>query len=132
VARAESTMSGKRLEEMSHEELIRELSKLQAAGRRLEQIGGEADRERLIHELLVHQVELEMQYRELQETQGRLEATTERYADLYDFAPVGYCTLTLDGTIREINLTGATLLGAPRDRLVGQPFASVAPLRDRR
>jgi PAS domain S-box-containing protein len=62
----------------------------------------------------------------------RLEEATSRYADLYDFAPVGYCTLDPEGGIQEINLTAATLLGAPRESLIGRPFSTAAPLEDTR
>jgi PAS domain S-box-containing protein len=85
-----------------------------------------------IQDQLGKQVELEMQNRELRETQERLEEATLRYADLYDFAPVGYCTLAPEGHIREINLTGAALLGTPREQLLGKSFPSVSPLEDRR
>jgi len=118
------------LEEMSKEELVRELEKQQTAARRSAARRAEPNLERLLHELEVHQVELEMQNRELREAHGRLEEAMIRYADLYDFAPVGYCTLDAAGTIREINLTGAALLGAPRLELEGRPFASAARLRE--
>src|SRR5687767_7912510 len=91
---------------MSKDELIRELKKLEA-GRPSAEGADASSRERLIHELHVHQVELEMQNRELREAQEHLEASRARYADLYDFAPVGYCTLGPEGEIREINLAGA-------------------------
>lgn len=124
-------MTLKRLEEMSKEELIAELRKLTAAESRCAATAGQADREGLLHNLHVHQVELEMQNRELREAQERLEAVSSRYADLYDFAPVGYLTLGPQGNIREINLTGAALLGAPRERLVGSLFQAVAPIKDK-
>jgi PAS domain S-box-containing protein len=76
----------------------------------------------LVHDLQVHQVELEMQNRELRETQALLEESRGRYADLYDFAPVAYCTVDFDGTLREINLPGAAMLGAQRRYLLGKPF----------
>ncbi len=72
-----------------------------------------------------------MQNRELREAQELLEESRSRYADLYDFAPVGYCTLDRDGRIDEINLAGAALLGAPRQALIDRPFLSVAPIQDR-
>jgi PAS domain-containing protein len=62
---------------------------------------------RLLHELQVHQVELEMQNTELQEARDRMEAMVEKYTDLYDFAPVGYFSLDEQGCILEVNLTGA-------------------------
>ena len=61
----------------------------------------ETDSLRLIHELEVHQIELEMQNEELVQARAEAEAVHHQYADLYDFAPVGYFTLTRDGTIHE-------------------------------
>lgn len=82
----------------------------------------EADLQRLLHEFEVHQVELEMQNAELQKTRDDLETALEKYTDLYDFSPVGYFTLDNQGVIRDVNLTGASLLGIERSRLVGQRF----------
>jgi PAS domain S-box-containing protein len=81
-----------------------------------------ADNRRLLHELQVHQVELEMQNSELQENRNRMEGMLEKYTDLYDFAPVGYFTLAASGTVQFVNLTGASLVGMERSKLVGQPF----------
>jgi len=75
-------------------------------------------RERLFHELEVHQIELEMQNDELRHTQAALETSRERYFELYDLAPVGYFTISGKGLILETNLTAATLLGVTRDALV--------------
>jgi two-component system sensor kinase FixL len=77
----------------------------------------------LLHELQVHQIELEMQNRDLQESQQQLEEARDRYADLYDFAPVCYITFDAVGCIREINLTGTAMLGQERTRLLGKPFS---------
>lgn len=74
--------------------------------------------QRLLHELEVHQIELELQNAELQRARDELEATLENYTDLYDFAPVGYFSIDESGTILEANLTGATLLGVERSRLI--------------
>jgi len=79
---------------------------------------------RLVHELQVHQIELEMQNEELRRARDELEANAIRYSELYDFAPVGYVTLDAQSTILEINLVGATLLGRDRARVLGQRFAS--------
>lgn len=81
----------------------------------------------LLVELQVHQTELEMQNLELKEAQQQLEESRNHYADLYDYAPVGYLTLDKTGDIRSINLTGASLLGKERTFLIGKPFASCFP-----
>lgn len=81
--------------------------------------------EGLSHELHVHQVELEMQNRSLRETQGDLEASRARYADLYDRAPIGYATLDLKGLVLEINLKGAALLGLERIAVIGSPITAL-------
>jgi PAS domain S-box-containing protein len=78
--------------------------------------------EHLLHEVLVHHIELEMQNEVLRETRDKLEAARERYAGLYELAPVGYLTLTEAGLIAEANLTAARMLGVERDRLLGRSF----------
>ncbi|MEI6104790.1 MAG: ATP-binding protein [Methanothrix sp.] len=76
----------------------------------------------MLHELRVHQIELEMQNEELRRTQAELDRARERYFDLYDLAPVGYCTISENGQIQEANLTAATQLSVTRRALVGRPF----------
>jgi len=78
--------------------------------------------QRLVHELQVHQIELEMQNAELRQARDELEKALENYTDLYDFAPVSYFSLDRNGTISAANLTGASLLGIERSRLIGQRF----------
>ena len=78
--------------------------------------------QRTLHELQVHQIELEMQNEELRLAQAELAAAQARYVDLYDLAPVGYVTLNEQGLILEANLTAASLLGVVRGVLIGQPL----------
>lgn len=78
---------------------------------------------RIMYELRVHQIELEMQNVQLREAQVAIEASQARYFDLYDLAPVGYCTLNEQGLILEANLKAATMLESPRIELAGQPFS---------
>lgn len=75
---------------------------------------------RLIHELQVHQIELEMQNEQLHITQLELHQERKRYIDLYDLAPVGYCTLNMQGKILQANLTAATLFGKSHTDLINQ------------
>jgi PAS domain S-box-containing protein len=78
----------------------------------------------LIYQLEVHQIELELQNEELREIQATLETARERYFELYDLAPVGYLTVSVDGVIVEANLAAGAQLGTPRGRLVGQRFTN--------
>lgn len=83
---------------------------------------------RLLHELEVHQIELQLQNAELEAARAENEAALEKVTDLYDFAPVGYFSVDEAGVIHEANLTGATMLGVPRSRLLHQQLQSfVAP-----
>ena len=81
------------------------------------------DLEQMLHELQVQQIELQMQNEELRRTQAELEKSRSNYADLYDFAPVGYFTLGEKGLILEANLTGANLLGEDRTLLLQKPLS---------
>lgn len=77
----------------------------------------------LVHELEVHQAELEMQNEELRVAQLELATARDRYVDLYDFAPVGYFTLDAEGRVTQANLTGATMLKTTRKSLLGRGFS---------
>jgi signal transduction histidine kinase/ActR/RegA family two-component response regulator len=86
--------------------------------------GNPQDDRRAVHELQVHQVELEMQNEELLRVRAEQEATLAQYTELYDFAPVGYLSLGADGVVRKANLTAAGFLRVERARLVGTPLRS--------
>ncbi|MEF8719007.1 MAG: ATP-binding protein [Candidatus Accumulibacter necessarius] len=115
----EPLTAGQGLREQA-EALFLEESALAPAGR--ESLSLE-DTERLLHELRVHQIELEMQNEELRQAQALLDTERARYFDLYDLAPVGYCTLSETGLILQSNLAAATLLGSTRAGLVMQPIS---------
>lgn len=82
----------------------------------------ETDVQKLLHELQVHQIELEMQNDELRLANETAEKALRKYTMLYDFAPMGYFTLDADGTIEDLNFTGAELLGDRRFSFVGSNF----------
>lgn len=84
----------------------------------------------LVHELLVHKIELEMQNEELRNNHHALQEAHDRYQDLYEFAPVGYITVNRDDQITTINLTGSALLGVERNNLIGQRFSKFVSPRD--
>lgn len=89
------------------------------------------DIHRLVHELEVHQIELEMQNEELRQIRDALDASLEKYTDLYNFAPIGYFTLNRDGEIIFANLNGANLLGIDRSRLSGLSFSQLIAAEER-
>ena len=91
----------------------------------------EHEMERILHELQVHRIELEMQNAELRQTRDELETALDRYTGLYDFAPVGYFTLDSKGEIRAANIAGACLIGAVRSRLIGRSFSLFVAAKDR-
>jgi PAS domain S-box-containing protein len=76
----------------------------------------------LIEELRTHQIELELQNEELQATQRALEASRVRYKELFDFAPATYVIFNEDGLVRDINVTGVSLLRVTRQRILNKPF----------
>jgi PAS domain-containing protein len=106
----------------------------QRAEARLSQVtlpiqSSEWDTTRLLHELQVHQIELEMHNEALRQAYDEVNTLREKFADIYDFAPVGYFTLDNQGGIAQVNLAGAILLGVRRSRMEGTPFSTaVAPV----
>ena len=101
------------------EERYREISDKLAADQ--DALSLEKNRQ-LLYDLQVHQIELEMQNEELRRTHVELDLVWTRYFDLYDLAPVGYCTLSEKGLFLEVNLTAATMLGISRKNLVNRPI----------
>jgi PAS domain S-box-containing protein len=89
------------------------------------------DARRLVQELQVHQIELEMQNEELQRARAEAEDGLARYSDLYELAPVGYLTLDRDGAIQKVNLFGASLFGLERSRLVGRRVSQLVAAESR-
>lgn len=85
----------------------------------------------LLHELLVHKVELEMQNEELRKAHVEMEEARDRYVNLYEFAPISYITLGRDGLISKINLTGCILLGVDRYQLISRRFSQYIAAQDR-
>ncbi|WP_445369617.1 PAS domain-containing protein [Methylomonas sp. BW4-1] len=81
--------------------------------------------EMLLHELLVHKIELEMQNDELQRTYNALAEARDRYWDFFEFAPVGYIVIDSEDQIEEINLTGAALLGLVRNQVLNIRFSKL-------
>jgi PAS domain S-box-containing protein len=102
------------------ETLLRKQQQQKKKKKKTAQPRTEADTQRLLHELQVHQIELEMQNAELQDARNEIEAGLEKYTDLYDFAPVGYFSIDEQGLILEVNLTGAALLGVERSHLINR------------
>ncbi len=85
----------------------------------------------LVHELQVHQIELEMQNEELKRTRMETEDALAKYSDIYDFAPIGLFSINMHGLIQEGNLMGAKLLGVERRNLMNRPFHRFVAPKDR-
>jgi len=96
--------------------------RLRGKAAKLNSSRSEETTQRLVHELEVHQIELEMQNAELCLARDEVEKVLEKYTDLFDFAPVGYCNLSRDGVVILANLTTTSLLGVERYRLLGRRF----------
>jgi PAS domain-containing protein len=121
-----------KIEKQSHAELPKRAKKrIKRNGRMIKEAPTE-EIFRLVHELEIHQVELELKNDELQRSRAELEDSRRKYFELYDLAPVGYVTLSRGGIIHEINLAGATLLGVNRARLKGRRLAEFVSVASRR
>ena len=128
--------AGKRRKEKEEDpEVFKHAMRDTAEEKITETIGNSSDLEgktpeQLIHELQVHQVELETQAEDLRRSKIALEEARDKYLNLYEFAPVGYLTLTYDALIAEVNLSGATLLGTDRNQLERARFRKFIIIQD--
>ena len=104
---------------------------LRASERRAAGAVSEADARSLIHELQVPQIELEMQNAELHRAQAAIEEASEKYRDLFDFAPVGYFLWDFEGRILEVNLAGAALVGLDRKAVIHKRFGQFVAMENR-
>ena len=97
-------------------------AKLKERHRKMGRPETEIEVKKLVHELEVHQIELEMQYEELRQANETAELALKKYTMLFDFAPMGYFTLNAEGLIQDLNFTGAELLGEKRFKLENANF----------
>ena len=116
MSKKDQNLTDKQLLRLKAEEKLKKQSK--KAGTKVL----ESDTKKLLHELQVHQIELEMQNEELRQANERAEEALRKYTMLYDFAPMGYFTLDSDGSIFELNFTGAEMLGDKRFSLINSNF----------
>jgi PAS domain S-box-containing protein len=89
------------------------------------------DLQRLAQLLQVHQVELEHQNQELRLVQEELEVSRNKYVNLFDFSPIPYFTLDMDGVIKEVNICASTMLGIDRNKLIDKHFSPYIPFAER-
>ncbi|MFO7369732.1 MAG: hypothetical protein R6X09_05620, partial [Bacteroidales bacterium] len=115
-------MSNKDLDLSDPQELRRKAEEKLKTGKKKATPLLEADVKKLMHELQVHQIELELQNEELREAYDTAETALRKYTMLYDFAPIGYFTLNSEGSICELNFTGAEMLGEKRHSLINSNF----------
>lgn len=117
-------MNNKELENQANAKLLRLKAEEQLKLNEHSAVGSADDHyaKKLLHELQVHQIELEMQNEELREAYAATELALKKYTMLYDLAPMGYFTLERNGNIVELNFTGAELLGDKHFSLVNNNF----------
>ncbi len=105
-------------------EMLREKAEKQLKEKQEQEDGvlKKADVNKLLHELQVHQIELEMQNEELRNTYETMETALKKYTMLFDLSPLGYFSLDSDGSISDLNFTGADMLGERRFSLINSNF----------
>jgi len=91
----------------------------------------EVDARALLHELRVHELELEMQNEELRRARGEMELALQRYTEIFDFSPIGYATLQGDRLIADVNFAASEMLGRSRALLSGMSFERLVAFPDR-
>jgi PAS domain-containing protein len=101
---------------------LRQKAEVELMSRKLSNITEDVDNLKLMHELQVHKIELEMQNEELVKAREQAESAMEKYVDLYDFAPSGYLTLSEEREITDLNFSAATMLGKDRSHLKNTRF----------
>ena len=111
--------------------LREQAEKLLSTGIPESQLNSHAEMERIVHDLSVHQIELELQNEELQHTQQQMEAARDNYARLYHSAPVGYLSLDANGIILQTNQTFVEMLGLTTPKIIGKTLASFIAQEDR-
>jgi PAS domain S-box-containing protein len=117
--------------DQNHSDLLRQRAEQALQGQPVDLEGLQhEDIQFVLHELHVHQVELNMQNEELRRVQLELATSRDQYSDLYNFAPVGYCTLSRKGTILEANQTLAELLGVKQEQLIHRPLSDFVERAD--
>ena len=112
------------MSEESYKKNLRERAKQRLHNKEPAKALSEKETSDIIEELGIHQEELNIQNEELQRTQVELEAARAKYFELYDFAPVGYITLTPELIIKESNLTASNMLGIDRKKLLDKGLSS--------
>ncbi|MFH2065125.1 MAG: ATP-binding protein [Pseudomonadota bacterium] len=122
--KAESTPHDDSSSNPEKELRLRAEERFQASEAAIQASFSSEETKRLFNELRVYQIELDMQNEELRRTQAELEASRIRYFNLYDLAPVGYCTVNSNGLILEANLTASSLLNLTRTNLLKRPLTN--------
>jgi PAS domain S-box-containing protein len=89
------------------------------------------DVQRLVELLQINQIELEHQNQELRIAEEELEASRHKYVNLFDFAPIPYLTLDLDGVMKEVNLSASKMFGIERNKLIGKRVSTYIPLNEK-
>lgn len=116
----------------SQKTLNRKVKKLIEAKRKQSALDNIRNVQQLVHTLQVYQVELEHQNQELRITEEELEASRNRYFNLFDLSPIPYFVLDPDGIIKEVNLRAAQMIGIGRNKLIGRNLSAYVPFDEKK